>query len=272
MKKDEINLNIVANEKVIPENEQKKSKKKKIVKIILIIIGVFIALDIFFMVIGVVFSDDDSDNTSTVQTVEENEWVKLSGDTNLGYGYKKTPEEFTDSITEYFNISLKNVDDSNDALELYNSLEYLEKYEHDEFDEYVYAYSKSGNNLGYYIDYDGTYIGEAKSVVSLEVANDNPSQAKNDLCIGIIAILYAYGEIDYDKDKCDELFTKIEDELTRLSLQYPNETAWYMRYGEYVITYSSDEQYAIRMSSFKSDDENIKTIENVAGYTLVDVK
>lgn len=262
-------------------NNKKKSKKKKIIKIILIIIAAWIILNVLFIVVGLLIDDSsgsDSNNSadSTISSRVENDdsnWVKLN-DTSLGYGYKKTPEDFITNINEFFNIVYTNTNDSNSNLEFYNSLEFVKKYEHDNFDEYVYAYSESGGNLGYYIDYDGTYISEAKSVVSLNVANDNPSQAKDDLCVGIVAILFAYGEIDETSgsDNCWSLVSRMKTELASKVSDYPDSTAWYFRYGDYVITYSSDEQYTVKMSAFKSNSENIKAIESTLGYTLVDVK
>lgn len=275
---------------------KKKSKKKKILKTLLIIIGVWIALNIFVVIVGIIFADTEDTGTTTVISEEtqekitsnnnddstisspaendDSDWVRLT-DTSLGYGYKKTPEDFISEINKFFEIlCANNNDDSNNYSDFFGSLEFLKKYEKDNCDEYIYEFSESGGNLGYFIDYYGTYIGEAKSVISSEVVNNNPGYAKDALCVGVVSILYAYGEIDEESeiDNCWSLVSRIGAELSSKIIDYPDSTASYCRYGDYVIVNYSDEQYTVQMSVYKSDSESIELIESVAGYTLVDVK
>ncbi len=273
MKSNDINsstiINDVQNKTIASENNQKKNKKKKIIKTILIVIGVFLVLDIVIGIMGAIFSDDSNNSSLNVQTIDDSRWAKLS-DTSVGYGYKETPEKFVENIKEFFNNFCSDYGETGNALDYYNSLTYLDKIQNDNFDEYIYTYSLSDGNMGYYIDYNGKYISEAKAIVSLDLANSNPSKTKTDLCVGVVSVLYAYGA-DLEDEDFWELQSRIDLEISNKANDFPN-SQLFCRYDDFIISYYSDGQYTITMSVFKTNGENINKIEESLGYSLVDVK
>ena len=258
-------INELQNETIATENSKKENTKKIIIKTIVIVLASFIAF--FALVWGIViFTGDGNSSSSTVRRIDDN-WVEfLNGENKDVYGLKKTPNEFIDTVKEIMKNYYIEMDAGTDAIDIVNSLTYYNKREYENHARYYYTFPISNNTIGYFIDYDGTYILE----VGLTAAATDDNLENIDSIVSSIftwtpIILNTYG---LETITIDELKNKILKEIDDKRIF----TEQSCKYKDYVISYSPYVKNTIgHISVFRANNKRLKEYEKAVGYTLVDV-